>query len=94
MADQRQRNDDPLLAAHGEERDEDDERSDAGPPVEQMATTYGSSLIRSQDQADAIADAGSPPTGPAGGDGGNPGGAADSTPAERPAQKVVNPDNG
>lgn len=90
MAGEDDRTDDPL----GVEDDHDkrgDELPREGPPVAQMATTYGSSFVESDDQADAVAAEPSGPTGPPAGDGGNPGGAADSGPVEPMPQKTLDP---
>lgn len=63
---------------------------DEGPPMAQMATTYGTSFVQSEEQAEGIATEPSQPTGPAGGNSGNPGGAAGSNPVSG-SQQHINP---
>ena len=87
MPDDRERVTDPL----GVERDHakaDDDLPKPGPPMARMATTYGSSFVTSEEQADSLATEPSPPAGPPLGDGGDPGGASNAAPAERPPQQT------
>ena len=90
MTDDREHVTDPL----GVERDHakaDDDLPKQGPPMAQMATTYGSSFVDSQEEADQLATEPSPSAGPPLGDGGDPGGASNAAPVERPPQQTINP---
>jgi len=64
--------------------------AEEGPSLAQMATTYGSSFVDSDDQAARLASEPSADrAGPSLGDDGNPGGAANTGPVERPPQQTI-----
>ena len=59
-----------------------------------MATTYGSSFVNSEEQADELATESSGAVGPPMGDGGNPGGPTNLAPVERAPQQTLDPGGG